>query len=118
MAGTGIPQPFTIAIPDAALDDLRHRLRTTRRPDDFDNADWSFGIERGWPEQMAGYWADAYDWRAQEAAMSAGRHLTIRRSALPRGFGSATATGAIVTAISKPTWGAISSELRGRFRAL
>jgi len=36
MAGTGIPQPFTIAIPDAALDDLRHRLRTARRPDDFD----------------------------------------------------------------------------------
>ena len=49
MAGTGIPQPFTIAIPDAALDDLRHRVRTTRRPDDFDNVDWSFGIERGWP---------------------------------------------------------------------
>jgi len=32
MAGTGIPRPFTIAIPDAALDDLRHRLRTARRP--------------------------------------------------------------------------------------
>jgi len=64
------PAPFTIAIPDAALDDLVRRLRSTRWADDFDNQDWSFGVERDWLMGMADYWASDFDWRAQEAAMN------------------------------------------------
>jgi len=64
------PRPFTIAVPDRDLDDLRHRLRTTRWADDFGNDDWTYGVERGWLEDMARYWAEEFDWRAQEAAMN------------------------------------------------
>lgn len=60
------PEPFTVAIPDADLADLRARLAATRWADDFGNADWRYGVERGWLEDMVRYWRDDYDWRAQE----------------------------------------------------
>ncbi len=65
------PKPFTIAISQADLDDLRRRLESTRWAEDFGNADWAYGVERGWLEEMCAYWAGAFDWRAQEAAMNA-----------------------------------------------
>jgi pimeloyl-ACP methyl ester carboxylesterase len=65
------PEAFTVAIPDADLDDLRRRLEATRWADDFGNEDWAYGVERGWLEGMVGYWAGEFDWRAQEAAINA-----------------------------------------------
>jgi hypothetical protein len=61
--------PFSINIPETDLQDLRKRLRATRWADDFGNADWRYGVERGWLRDMVNYWADQYDWRAQEAAL-------------------------------------------------
>src|SRR5581483_5171973 len=63
--------PFTVAIPDEDVDDLRRRLATTRWADDFGNDDSRYGIERGWLEEMVAYWAGDYDWRTHEAAMNA-----------------------------------------------
>jgi hypothetical protein len=60
------PEPFQIAVPDAELDDLRSRLAHTRWADDLGNADWRYGVERDWLEDMVGYWHDQYDWRATE----------------------------------------------------
>jgi pimeloyl-ACP methyl ester carboxylesterase len=65
------PEPFTVAIPAADLDDLRRRLEATRWADDFGNADWAYGVERGWLEGMVDYWGGGFDWRAQEAAINA-----------------------------------------------
>lgn len=59
-------EPFAIAIPDGELADLRARLAGTRWADDFGNADWRYGVERGWLEEMVRYWRDDYDWRATE----------------------------------------------------
>jgi pimeloyl-ACP methyl ester carboxylesterase len=59
-------QPFAIAVPDADLADLRARLAATRWAGDFGNADWRYGVERGWLEDMVSYWRDDFDWRAQE----------------------------------------------------
>lgn len=64
------PEPFTIAIPSADLDDMRRRLESTRWADDFGNEDWAYGVERGWLEEMTHYWASEFDWRAQEEAMN------------------------------------------------
>ena len=40
------PEPFTIQIPDSALDDLRVRLANIRWPADFNNEDWRYGVPR------------------------------------------------------------------------
>ena len=80
------PEPFRIAIPDADLDDLRSRLRATRWAPDFGNADWRYGVEAGWLREMAAYWADQYDWRAQEAAMNAVPQFRVVIDSVPIHF--------------------------------
>jgi pimeloyl-ACP methyl ester carboxylesterase len=62
----GTPQPFTVAVPDEELETLRTRLRTTRWAPDTGNAAWDYGVERGWLQDLVRYWADDFDWRAQE----------------------------------------------------
>lgn len=49
---------------------MRERIAATRWADDWDNADWQYGVEAGWLRDMAAYWADGFDWRAQEAAIN------------------------------------------------
>jgi pimeloyl-ACP methyl ester carboxylesterase len=60
------PEPFEIAVPDSELEDLRLRLARTRWAEDLGNADWRYGVERGWLEDMVRYWREQYDWRATE----------------------------------------------------
>jgi pimeloyl-ACP methyl ester carboxylesterase len=64
------PVPFTVAIPDEQLEDMRRRIRTTRWAPDFGNESGRYGIERGWLEELARYWSEDFDWRAQEAAIN------------------------------------------------
>jgi pimeloyl-ACP methyl ester carboxylesterase len=63
-------EPFRIDVPDAALDDLRARLRNTRWPDEIGDAGWDYGIPLGWTREMCRYWGDDYDWRAREAQLN------------------------------------------------
>jgi microsomal epoxide hydrolase len=53
-------EPFEIAIPDSELEDLRFRLNRTRWADDLCNADWRYGVERGWLVEMVRYWREDY----------------------------------------------------------
>jgi pimeloyl-ACP methyl ester carboxylesterase len=68
-SGTEI-RPFRVEVPDDALDDLRDRLGRTRWPGEVPGAGWSRGIPLGYLKQLAGYWRDSYDWRAQEARLN------------------------------------------------
>ena len=43
-AATEAIAPFRVAIPQAALDDLHHRLASTRWPEKETVADWSQGV--------------------------------------------------------------------------
>lgn len=63
-------EPFTVAIAEAELTELRARLASTRWADDFGNGDWRYGVERGWLEDMVRYWREEYDWRATERAIN------------------------------------------------
>jgi pimeloyl-ACP methyl ester carboxylesterase len=65
------PVPFTIAVPDAVLEDLAERLARTRLPVDVDNADWRFGVEGGYLKELLEYWQNDYDWRAKEREINA-----------------------------------------------
>ena len=68
-SGTEI-RPFRVEVPDDALDDLRDRLGRTRWPGEVPGAGWSRGIPLGYLKELAGYWHDGYDWRAQEARLN------------------------------------------------
>jgi pimeloyl-ACP methyl ester carboxylesterase len=63
--------PFRIEVPDAALTDLRERLRRTRWPEREPVDDWSQGVPLGYVRELCGYWADRYDWRATEVRLNA-----------------------------------------------
>lgn len=63
-------QPFTIAIPQDSLDDLRERLARTRWPDERPGAGWSRGVPVGYLQGLAEYWRTGYDWRAYEAQLN------------------------------------------------
>jgi pimeloyl-ACP methyl ester carboxylesterase len=62
---------FRIEIPDAALHDLRERLNRTRWPQDETVEDWSQGVPLAYLQELCGYWAAEYDWRATEARLNA-----------------------------------------------
>ncbi|MEU8415024.1 epoxide hydrolase family protein [Amycolatopsis japonica] len=62
-------KPFRIAIDQAELDDLRDRLSRTRWPREV-TGDWSRGVPVAYLKGLAEYWADGFDWRAQEAELN------------------------------------------------
>jgi len=68
--------PFTVDIPQAALDDLHERLARTRFPEQIPDAGWDYGTELGYERELVGYWRDTYDWRAQEARLNSFDHFT------------------------------------------
>ena len=64
------PERFTSYTDPAALDDLRERLRATRWPDAPQDAGWSLGTDLEYLRELVAYWADEFDWPAQEAALN------------------------------------------------
>jgi pimeloyl-ACP methyl ester carboxylesterase len=64
------PEPFKIAVPDLALEDLRARLARTRLIDEVEEAGWRYGASPPYIQELAAYWRDRFDWRAQEAELN------------------------------------------------
>lgn len=63
-------RPFTIAVPDDVIDDLRARLANTRWPEAELVDDWSQGTPLAYVQEVCQYWAQEYDWRTREAALN------------------------------------------------
>ncbi len=88
------PEPFTAHTSTATLDDLRARLRATRWPDAPEGAGWSLGTDVDYLRELVTYWADEFDWPAQEDALNSlprfrvavgglGIHFVHARAATP-----------------------------------
>ena len=80
-------EEFRVSIPQADLDDLADRLARTRWPSSLPGAAWDRGVpgagwERGVPvgylRELAEYWRDGFDWRAQEARLNSYPQYTTR----------------------------------------
>lgn len=69
-------EPFRVDVPDEVLADLRDRLHRTRFPSAVDGVGWEQGTDLAYLKQLVGYWADEFDWRAQEARINAFDQLT------------------------------------------
>ncbi len=64
-------KPFTLAVPEAALEDLCARLANTRWPERETVSDWTQGTPLGELQALCAYWQDGYDWRRCEARLNA-----------------------------------------------
>jgi epoxide hydrolase len=62
--------PFTVTIPQDALDDLHERLRRTRWPASEPTFGWSRGVPVEYLQDLVEYWRTGYDWRVHEAALN------------------------------------------------
>ncbi len=69
-------EPFQIAVPDAQLDDLRHRLASTRWPAAYSGPGWERGVPTDYLKELATYWQTQFDWRAAEAEINAHPQFT------------------------------------------
>ncbi|MCY9782298.1 epoxide hydrolase 1 [Nocardiopsis sp. EMB25] len=72
--------PFRVDISRADVDDLRHRLAHTRWPIPVpgrdDRADFSRGIPLVYLKELAEYWREGFDWRAQEEKLNEYQQFT------------------------------------------
>ncbi len=64
-----VMQPFQVHIPDADIEELRRRLTQTRWPDLVD-VGWERGAPLSYIKELAEYWRDDFDWRAQESLIN------------------------------------------------
>ncbi len=63
-------RPFKIHVPDRVLIDLRHRLAEANWPDQLPGTTWEYGADIKKVRELANYWQNGYDWRAQEAKIN------------------------------------------------
>jgi pimeloyl-ACP methyl ester carboxylesterase len=70
--------PFSISVPQTAIDDLRHRLDSTRYPERETVGDWTQGVPLDKARALIAYWRDRYDWRRFEARASSFPHFRTR----------------------------------------
>jgi epoxide hydrolase len=65
-----IIRPFKMHVPDRVLIDLRRRLAETKWPDQLPGTTWEYGADIKKVRELADYWQNGYDWRAQEAKIN------------------------------------------------
>ena len=68
-------RPLRVNVPEAELEELRRRIEATRWPEREtvgagDVLDWSQGAPLSYMEELCAYWADGFDWRAQERRLN------------------------------------------------
>ncbi|MCW2545992.1 MAG: multidrug transporter [Mycobacterium sp.] len=93
------PEVFALRTAPAALEDLRSRLRSTRWPDEPEDAGWSLGTDVAYLRELVAYWADEYDWPAQEAALARLPHFRVPLDGLGIHFVHARAVAPVGAAL-------------------
>jgi len=64
-------QPFSVNIPQLALDDLKLRLKNTRWTDEIIDSGWNYGTNLSYMKELADYWLNKFDWRKVENEINA-----------------------------------------------
>ena len=75
-AGDTSIRPFTISIPDTVLADLKARLHNSRFPEPLQGDGWALGTDVFYLKELAAYWRDTFDWRAQERRLNGFEQFT------------------------------------------
>ena len=70
-AAATTPEPFRVAVPQSALDDLQRRLDSMRWPERETENGWSQGVPLDRLQHLVDYWRTSYRWRRFEAQINA-----------------------------------------------
>jgi pimeloyl-ACP methyl ester carboxylesterase len=65
---------FAIDIDGGVIDDLRARIHRTRWPEPAPGEPWSQGTDLVYLQDLLAYWADGFDWPAQQRRLNAYEH--------------------------------------------
>ena len=68
------PAPFTLKIPQDAIDDLHYRITHMRWPTDIENDNWQYGFNAEYLKSLAYSWAHEFDWRQIEQQINRFNH--------------------------------------------
>jgi hypothetical protein len=63
-------EPFTIAVDETVLSDLRDRIERTRWPDHVAGSAWMYGTDPEYLRSLLATWGDEFDWREQERELN------------------------------------------------
>jgi microsomal epoxide hydrolase len=74
-----MPQPFTLHVADAEVEDLRDRLARARFPDSAPGDPWAYGTSVDYLRGLVDYWRSGFDWRVHEARLNALPQFKIER---------------------------------------
>jgi pimeloyl-ACP methyl ester carboxylesterase len=61
---------FAIKISQEIIDDLHTRLERTRWPDQVNDADWDYGTNLTFLQELVAYWKNDFDWSKQEEILN------------------------------------------------
>jgi pimeloyl-ACP methyl ester carboxylesterase len=67
-------EPFTIAVDEAILSELRDRITRTRWLNHIAGPGWDYGTDRDYLRSLLATWADEFDWRKQERELNRFAH--------------------------------------------
>jgi epoxide hydrolase len=74
-APSTLVHPFTVAISDSEIEDLKQRLARTRWPNPETVPDWSQGVRLENAKSLIGYREREYDWRRFESELNRFAHF-------------------------------------------
>ncbi len=63
-------RPFRLAVPDETLAEIRARVAGYPWHEMPDDGGWDYGTNLDYMKEFCAYWANEFDWRAQEAAIN------------------------------------------------
>ena len=106
-------EPYTVAVTDAIMDDLRERIRHTRWPDGAPGEPWSQGTDLDYLRNLLTYWADGFDWRARERELNRYQHRTAEVDGVRIHFVHRQGAGNRIPLILTHGWPSTFVELLG-----
>jgi len=63
-------QPFKIDVPEAVIQDVRHRLENTRWPNEPVGPAWTYGASLAYMKDVVAFWLNEFDWRYWETRLN------------------------------------------------
>lgn len=70
------PQPFTVDISQAQIENLQARLSATRLPTPITGAGHAYGFDITYLSEILTYWETEYDWAAEQDRLNSFDHFT------------------------------------------